>query len=646
MKLKKIIKRLSLQASRKRQHQASATTATPRLNRYRLKINSAINSALPQLATYRNIFLQAKNPTCILSPHGIIHQCNSAHERLYAGTGFAKPGDQIIDCTDLALFELMKKNINAGHPVQDEMAFSRSDGSKLHVDIYASGNMSVYGTLSAIILISRDQTQRRQSDQKLKQFQLMIDHSNDAFIAIDTETGRFVDANATACTRLGYRRDEILELKISDISPQLKKGQDWQQQKKLLLSKQKSLFETVYQTRAGERLPVEISINHSSNNESSLFLVVARDISERKAAQQRDQLASMRWKQMLDSIPDIVTIQGLDSRITQCNQATIKAFGVPKSEIIGKYCYELFRGVKTTCDNCPAQQLAPFSPYTEEIFNPSLNCTLAINVSPIFDDAGELVGITHFAKDLTDQKKLEDQLRHIQRMDSLGLLAGGIAHDFNNVLGAIIGYAHLAKTQLPEEAKALDALEQVIIGGQRAADLVEQILTFSRKAEFKLEPVSLQQIVSEVFKLIQPSIPKQIKVTLDIAPDCPPLLADSSKMHQMIMNLCTNAYQALREQESGTMEVALQQVRLSAPIKQVPAGSFLLFRVKDSGSGIDQKVIDKIFEPYFTTKKHGEGTGLGLAVVHGIVRDYNGHILVDSKPGLGTCFSIYLPLPH
>jgi PAS domain S-box-containing protein len=616
---------------------------TPVLEHCRESFTSAVNTALPQLKTYKNIFLQAKNPTCILSPRGEIKQCNPAHESLYSDTTFVRPGDSIAQLIGQPLFDRLLDCIAAEKPFQHEMELIKNNGSRLHVDIYASGIISDEGPISVIILISRDQTQRRESDQKLKQFKQMIDHSNDAFYAIDIETGRFVDVNATACKTLGYVRDEILELRIGDICPLLKNAQEWQQQKEWLQSKKRSLFETIHQTRDGELFPVEIGIDLGNSNGSSLFLLVARDISERKAAEKRDQQSSLRWKQMLDSIPDIVTIQGLDNRITQCNQATLKAFATPRAEIIGKHCYELFIGSQEPCDNCPVQLKAPFSPYNEEIFNPSLGCTLVINVSPIFDDTGKLVGVTHFAKDISEQKQLEDQLRHIQKMDSLGLFAGGIAHDFNNILGAIIGYAQLAKTQTPRDARSQEALEQVIIGGQRAAALVEQILTFSRKAEFKLEEVFLQKIIAEVLKLIQPSIPEEVTVTLDIEADCPPLMADSGQVHQMIMNLCTNAYHALREQGSGTLEVSLHQVLLSRPIKQVPAGLFLLLRVKDSGSGIDQALIDRIFEPYFTTKKHGEGTGLGLAVVHGIVRDYNGHILVDSEPGQGTCFNIYLP---
>jgi PAS domain S-box-containing protein len=646
LKILKFIENLFAQAEREYRRQSECDgDIAPILRHCHRQFSSAINTALPLLATYRNIFLQAKNPICILSPSGIIKQCNPAHKHLYADTDFKQVGNSLSGFLGKVLFDQLLTCIAEEKPFQHEMTLRKKDGRLMHVNIYASGIVCEEDPFSVIILISRDQTQRRESDRMLKQFKHMVDHSNDAFFVIDRESGQFVDANTTACTQLGYQHEEMLQLNVADISPRIKTDHDWQRHKAWLLSKKRHLYETIHQASDGRQFPVEISIDHTEDNGSSLFLAVARDISERKAAEEREQQTNMQWKQMLDSIPDIVTIQGLDNRITQCNQATLKTFGIPRAEIIGKKCYELFTGSHSICDNCPAQHKTSFTPYSEEVFNPRLDCTFAINISPIFDSAGKLIGVTHFAKDLTEQKQLEAQLRHIQKMDSLGQLAGEIAHDFNNVLGAIIGYTQLAKAQLPEETKAQEALEQVLVGGKRAANLVEQILTFSRKAEGKRTPVALQKIIVEVLKLMQPSIPSTIKTIKNIDLTCPPIMADSNQIHQMIMNLCTNAYQELRTLETGELEISLQKIQLKAPIKRVPSGDFLLLSIRDSGRGIDQHLLDKIFEPYFTTKKHGEGTGLGLAVVHGIVRDYNGYILVDSEPNRGTCFSIYLPLP-
>ena len=243
-----------------------------------------------------------------------------------------------------------------------------------------------------------------------------------------------------------------------------------------------------------------------------------------------------------------------------------------------------------------------------------------------------------------EKRKLESQLRQAQKMEAIGTLAGGIAHDFNNILSIIFGYNELAMEEQNPEKRQQHLLE-LNKGAERAKELVGQILAFSRKAEQQKQPLQVSSIIKEALKMLRASIPATIEIKQDIASNGM-VLADPTQIHQIIMNLCTNAYHAMRE-TGGILAVSLKEVAIGATeysYANIPKGRYLKLEVSDTGCGMDQKTQEKIFEPYFTTKKIGEGTGLGLAVVHGIVASHHGHITVYSEPGKGTGFHVYLPL--
>jgi len=250
------------------------------------------------------------------------------------------------------------------------------------------------------------------------------------------------------------------------------------------------------------------------------------------------------------------------------------------------------------------------------------------------------------AIDISYRKKIEEQLRQAQKMESLGTLAGGIAHDFNNILSAMLGYAELARLRTPAENKASSHIRQVIKAGKRAKGLVQQILTFSRQSDQELQPLKIQLIIKEALQLLRSTIPTTIEINQDIDLTCNPVLADPIQIHQIIMNLCTNSYYAMKE-SGGTLGVSMQPVKFDKShdnITGLKPGPYVKIKISDNGPGMTKDIIDKIFEPYFTTKIKEEGTGLGLAVVHGIVNSLKGNIIVDSEPGKGTVFYIYLPM--
>jgi signal transduction histidine kinase len=272
--------------------------------------------------------------------------------------------------------------------------------------------------------------------------------------------------------------------------------------------------------------------------------------------------------------------------------------------------------------------------------------------STLKNESDHIIGLVEIVRDISRQKQaaqekaeLELALQQAQKMEAIGTLAGGIAHDFNNILAAIIGYTEFAIFDLPPGSPLEPNLQEVMKAGKRARDLVNQILTFARHNHEAVRPIHVPPIAVEALKLIRSTIPTSIEIRQQIESDAP-ILADPIKIHQVFMNICVNAAQSM--QDGGVMEVAVvDPPKADIPPERrtnLPQEHYLEIRVSDTGSGIPENTIGMIFEPYFTTKEVGDGSGLGLSVVHGIVKSYGGAIFVDSKLGQGTVFTIYFPI--
>lgn len=246
-----------------------------------------------------------------------------------------------------------------------------------------------------------------------------------------------------------------------------------------------------------------------------------------------------------------------------------------------------------------------------------------------------------------EREKLLADLRQAQKMEAIGTLAGGVAHDFNNLLTPIVGYSEMALAQISKDNELHHSFVEIFKASQRAKDLVQQILTFSRQREHELVSMGLQPIVKETLKLLRSSLPTTIEIRQDISKDCGPVLSDLTQIQQVVMNLCTNAYHAMAE-NGGILEVGLRQVTIGSHDALgdhgLPPGNYACLSVRDTGCGMDKATLQRVFEPYFTTKEQGKGTGMGLALVHGIVKSHKGHISVYSEPGQGTQFKVYLPV--
>ena len=278
---------------------------------------------------------------------------------------------------------------------------------------------------------------------------------------------------------------------------------------------------------------------------------------------------------------------------------------------------------------------------------------VSMSARMVFDNDGKPVRIEGFIADISHQKeaeeekkRLEAQLTQAQKMEAIGTLAGGIAHDFNNILSVIVGYTELALEDIPETDKAQEELREVLLAGERAKELVKQILAFSRTMATESSPIALRTVVKETLKMLRSIIPSTIEIRQNLAASGL-VMSDPTQINQIVMNLCTNAVHAMDE-GGGILEVALSDVTMEKPTVfhdfDLSPGPYLKLAVRDTGKGIPPEIMDRIFEPYFTNKEMGRGTGLGLSVIHGIIRSHNGAITCRSIPNEGTTFEVYLPV--
>ena len=367
-----------------------------------------------------------------------------------------------------------------------------------------------------------------------------------------------------------------------------------------------------------------------------------QDITDLKCTEMELAESELKYRSMMEAMKDPVYICSPDFRVEYMNTSMIKRTG---HDATGEHCFKALHDLDEKCSWCTHHVIQQLKHLDIDIVSPKDNRSYHVSQSPIVHEDGSISKMTIF-RDTTDLKKMEAQLQQAQKMEAIGTLAGGIAHDFNNILGAILGYAQLAGMDLSENSKSHRHIEQILKASDRAKSLVGQILAFSRENKPEKFPVDIGIIVKEALKLLRASLPANIEIRQNVTSNLGTVMADQTQVHQIMMNLCTNALHAM-ERNGGLLEVVLVPVELkeedAAAYPDIKPDRYLKLSVTDSGHGMDSATVSRIFDPYFTTKDIDEGTGLGLATVHGIVKDHGGIIKVYSEPGSGTSFQIYLP---
>jgi len=488
-------------------------------------------------------------------------------------------------------------------------------------------------------------------------YRALFEGSPDAIFIADPETGTILDANPAACRLVAREREEIIGLHQSKLhhprNDQLSRNNFERHVEETSGGGTTHLTRNTIVRPDGTEVPVEILAQTVSINGKKILQGVFRDVTERQRLDEALRTSEAFVKNILETVDEGFIVIDRDYKIVSANRAFLAQVKAPLEEVIGMHCHEVSHRSLKACyergEDCSVRK-------TFETGNPhtALHVHYDKNKDPIYteiksyplkDAQGNIVSAIEIINNVTEKKKLEEQLRHSQRMEAIGQLAGGIAHDFNNILTAVTGYGSLMKAKMGRDDPLRDYLDQMLDSAKRAASLTRGLLAFSRKQSISFRPENLNRIIGNVEKFLQRIIGEDINLRVRLAEQDLIVMADSGQIEQVLVNLATNAKDAMPD--GGHLTISTDSVELGHDFIKVHGygqlGSYALIVVSDTGAGIDEKARERIFEPFFTTKDVGKGTGLGLSIVYGIVKQHNGYVTCYSEPGKGTAFRIYLP---
>jgi len=542
------------------------------------------------------------------------------------------------------------------HQVDDEVLW-RKDGTSFPVE-YTSTPICEDGRLTGAVVTFKDISERKKAEDIIRKgerkFRAIYEQAPTGIAILDSLSGRFTQINQKYCDIVGYSLEEMLDRTFQDITHPDDLQPDLDRMQQLLAGHVGSFqMEKRYIRKNGEVIWVHLTCVPLwlEPTDPRLHIAMVEDITLRKQGEKALQESKEWFRLLTEAIPQQVWTANSDGLLDYVNKRVIEYFQRPFEDIIGQGWQELLHP-----DDLPgcltrwAEALETKKPYEiefrlrrgrDQVYRWHLGRAL-----PIFNQEGQVVKWFGTNTDITQLKELENQVRQSQKMEAIGTLAGGIAHDFNNILMGVVGYTELAKQKAGANEAVKRNLDEVLVAGQRAKELVRQILAFSRQAEQEWQPLELQLVVKEVCKFLRASLPATIEIRQNFTETPAVILGDPIQMHQVVMNLCANAEYAMRE-SGGLLELKLEHV-VGEPDgigthPDLKGGSYVRLTVRDTGSGMPPEVAQRIFEPFFTTKGFGEGTGMGLAVVHGIVISHGGVIQVESESGQGTTFRVYFP---
>ena len=602
---------------------------------------------------FRRLFEQASDAFFIHDFHN--GKIVDANENACKNLGYTRDELLELSVSDIeisqapeAIVEICSR-AEKGCPVTVEGVHRRKDGSTFPVE--TSLGMFQDEDPALLLAIVRDTTERKKAEKALREseerFRQVYEHM--AVGVARVSLGFQIEgANEAYCRMLGYRADELIGKHLRDITHPEILEENLRKQSQLAAGEiDHYRIEKKFIHKSGRVVHgiLDANLVRDHENKALYFLGSVLDITDRKRAEKAQRESEEKYRSMMESMKDPIYICSSDFRVEYMNPAMIRRTG---RDANGERCFKALHDFDEKCPWCMHEKALQGDCLESEIVSPKDNRSYHVSHSDIVREDGSVSKMTIF-RDTTDLKTLETQLQQAQKMEAIGTLAGGIAHDFNNILGGVLGYAELAKIRALDGGDVISDLEQLIISSKRAADLVKQILTISRQHKQEQKPVQTGIIVNEALDLLRATLPTTIVVRGDLPRDAGIVNADPTQIHQAIMNLGINAGHAMQE-DGGVLEVSLANVELDALSASknldLSAGSYLRLTVSDTGHGMPSEITERIFDPYFTTKDTGEGTGLGLSVAHGIVKAHGGTITVYSEPGKGTTFHVYLPIIH
>jgi two-component system, cell cycle sensor histidine kinase and response regulator CckA len=555
---------------------------------------------------------------------------------------------EVVHPDDVAPGQAYWNRILAGEPGLLNVRVADAAGAWHWLEAWSS--LIDYRGRPHVLSVCRDVTGRKRAEDERRaseaRFRIFVDHASDAFF-LHAADGTVLDANRQACASLGYTRDELIGMSPYAFDADIRRG-DLDQFGARLAGNEVLTFDTHHRRKDGTVFPVEVRIRPFWEDGQRFAVSLVQDITDRKRAERALVESHNLLNAVVEGTADAVFVKDLDGRYRMINSAGARFLGRTAAEVTGKTDRELF--TPETVENVLASDRQVLTTGQSQRFEETATAagvtrTYLATKGVQRDARGQAVGLIGIAHDVTELKRLEEQFRQAQKMEAVGRLAGGVAHDFNNLLTVINGCSELVFDSLPPDDPNRELLAEVRRSGERAAGLTRQLLAFSRKQVLQPQAVNLNVLLDDLLKLLGRLIGADVELALVPDPALGLAKADPGQFEQAVINLAVNARDAMPN--GGRLTIETRNVELddgfAERTPEVKSGRYVLVTVTDTGHGMDGVTRAQIFEPFFTTKGLGEGTGLGLAMVYGFVKQSGGHVEVDSEPGRGTTFRVYLP---
>jgi len=611
---------------------------------------------------YRSIFENAVEGIFQATPEGRFLTVNPAMARIL---GYDSPEEVVEKITDVehqlyvhpeSRAEAARLEKESGRLQGFEFEAYRKDGKKIWLSanrraVCDENGVEIYREGSVEDISDRKQAAEALRDSEARN-RAILESALDCIVTMD-HAGLVVDWNPAAERTFGFMRADAIGKEMADlIIPPRFREQHRRGLAHYLTSGQGPVLgkrlELSAITADGSEFPIELAINRIESEGLPMFTGYIRDITERKRAEQDLSQSEERYRDLVENAHDIIYSHDLEGHYTSMNKAGElitgytheEALALNLKQIVAPECLERAKEMlrrKLAGESVTAYEM-------DIIAKDGRRITVEANTKLVYQD-GVPVGVQGIARDVTERKQLEEQLRQSQKMDAIGQLAGGVAHDFNNLLTAINGYSGLALQRIDDNHPLRSYLEEIKKAGDRAANLTRQLLAFGRKQILQPLPINLNDVVTDMNKMLRRLIGEDIQLTAKLDLALERIKADPGQIEQVLVNLVVNARDAMPQGGILTIETATVELGQEYADRHVGVlpGQYVMLAVSDTGTGMDEATQARIFDPFFTTKEKGKGTGLGLSTVYGIVKQSGGSIWVYSEPGHGTTFKVYLP---
>ncbi|MCJ8499951.1 hybrid sensor histidine kinase/response regulator [Desulfatitalea alkaliphila] len=527
----------------------------------------------------------------------------------------------------------------------------RKDGSRSFQEISVSLTRNAAGEPTGFFGIARDRTEALQMERDLAEreagYRQILSCAPYSITVTRQSDARYLEANDAFCTRTGYSREEVIGATATELDLYTDPADRARIMNTFNLQGGVDGMEVTFKSRNGDPLETLVAARPLRFRGEDCILFITTEITALKRAQRELAKSEQRFRTIVESAQDAIFLKDESLRYTLVNPVMEKLFGLAAEAFIGRTNEEVFHPEDVAAVKRSEQRVLQGRIVEEDErwrigSRPRIFHSIKV---PLVDHDGRITGLCGFTRDMTATRNLEAQLLQAQKMEAIGILAGGISHDFNNLLQAIIGYTQLLIAETPSPDPRAGKLRAIENAARRASELTGQLLAFSRKAESHPLPTDLNQAVRQVKKLLERTIPKMIAIRLDLAEPIMTVNADAVQLEQVLLNIGLNARDAMPEGGCLTFTTAniqpehnFRRIHLDETIQD-----YVLLSISDTGHGMTPEVKQHMFEPFFTTKQKGHGTGLGMAMAYGLIKNHRGHINCESVPGQGTTFNIYLP---